>query len=64
MPSKILGITLKLFPKIDGNEEQIKEKVDQLLVDEQYNSIGTSTFSTGRIRKRMDRALEIFSDVA
>jgi hypothetical protein len=26
-----------------------------------YNEIGTSTFSTGRIRKRMDRALEIFS---
>jgi hypothetical protein len=54
----------KSFPQIDGNEEQIKEKVDQLLVDEQYNSIGTSTFSTGRIRKRMDRALEIFSDAA
>ncbi|WP_396586967.1 DUF262 domain-containing protein [Bermanella sp. R86510] len=52
----------KSFPQIDGSEVKIKEKIDKLLVDEQYNSIGTSTFSTGRIRKRMDRALEIFSD--
>jgi hypothetical protein len=52
----------KSISQIEGNEEQIKEKIDRLLVDVQYNSIGTSTFSTGRIRKRMDRALEIFSD--
>ena len=52
----------KSFPQIEGNEEQIKEKIDLLKVDEKYNSIGTSTFSPGLLRKRMDRALEIFSD--
>lgn len=54
----------KSFSQIAGNEEVIKEKIDLLLVDEQYNNIGTSTFSTGRIRNRMVRALEIFSNVA
>ncbi len=54
----------KSFPQINGNEEQIKQKISLLLEDEKYNSIGTSTFSTGRIRKRMDRALEIFSNVS
>ncbi|WP_283789467.1 DUF262 domain-containing protein (plasmid) [Bermanella sp. WJH001] len=53
----------KSFSEIIGNEEKIKEKIDRLLEDEEYNSIGTSTFSTGRIRKRMDRASEIFLDV-
>ena len=51
----------KTFSSIIGNEDAIDEKVKLLLCDVKYNEIGTSTFSTGRIRKRMDRALEIFS---
>jgi hypothetical protein len=51
----------KTFSSIAGNEDSIDEKIKLLLSDDAYNSIGTSTFSTGRIRKRMDRALEIFS---
>jgi len=54
----------KTFENISGNEDLIDEKIKLLLSDAEYNSIGTSTFSTGRIRKRMDRALEIFSGVA
>lgn len=49
------------FPEIEGNEEKIKHSIDELLSDEEYNNIGTSTFSNMRIRKRMERALEIFS---
>jgi len=51
----------KVFPVIEGNEEAIFEKINQLSQDEQYNGIGTSTFSNMRIRSRMVRALEIFS---
>ncbi|WP_299493526.1 DUF262 domain-containing protein [uncultured Shewanella sp.] len=50
----------KTFGSVIGNEDAIDEKIGLLLNDTVYNSIGTSTFSTGRIRKRMDRALEIF----
>lgn len=51
----------KTFGSVIGNEDAIDEKIEILLNDTVYNSIGTSTFSTGRIRKRMDRALEIFA---
>lgn len=51
----------KIYPKIEGNEEEILEKINFLRVDNQYMSIGTSTFSNMRIRQRMERALEIFS---
>jgi hypothetical protein len=54
----------KAFKSIDGNEAEIESKIEMLLNDSEYNSIGTSTFSSGRIRKRMDRALEIFTGVA
>ncbi|MGY6554185.1 MAG: DUF262 domain-containing protein [Wenzhouxiangella sp.] len=50
----------KVFPSIQGHEEEIFAKIDELTSDEQYNEIGTSTFSNMRIRKRMDRALEVF----
>lgn len=52
----------KTFPDLTGNEENIFEKIEALTGDEQYNSIGTSTFSNTRIRNRMDRALEVFSN--
>jgi hypothetical protein len=51
----------KAFKKISGNEERIVQAIDALLVDDEYNSIGTSTFSNMRIKNRMNRALEIFS---
>lgn len=51
----------KVYSQLSGNEELIFERIDALLKDEEYNSIGTSTFSNGRIRKRMDRAYEVFS---
>jgi hypothetical protein len=51
----------KTFGTVIGNEDAIDTKIALLLSDKLYNEIGTSTFSTGRIRKRMDRALEIFS---
>jgi len=53
--------TPKVFPEIEGNEERIFEKIDSLIQDGEYNNIGTSTFSNVRIRKRMDRALEVFT---
>lgn len=52
----------KTFPDLTGNKEILFEKIDALTGDEQYNSIGTSTFSNTRIRNRMDRALEVFSN--
>ena len=51
----------KTFDTVSGNEDNIDKKIKLLLNDSVYNSIGTSTFSTSRIRKRMDRALEIFN---
>lgn len=51
----------KKYSSIDGNEEIIERSIRSLLDDVQYNSIGTSTFSTTRIRTRMDRAMEIFN---
>lgn len=52
----------KRFDRIVGNEDAIFERIDLLLIDEQYLAIGTSTFSNTRIRNRMNRALEIFND--
>lgn len=51
----------KCFPEINGNEQKIFDCIDKLLNDEQYQSIGTSTFSNTRIRNRMTRAWEIFN---
>jgi len=51
----------KKFKKIKGNEAKIKEKINTLLKDRDYNAIGTSTFSNTRIRNRMTRASEIFN---
>lgn len=51
----------KVFPEIEGHEEAVFEKIDALTNDKEYNNIGTSTFSNMRIRKRMDRALEVFT---
>lgn len=52
----------KTFQELAGNEEDIFNRIEALTADEQYNSIGTSTFSNTRIRNRMDRALEVFSN--
>jgi uncharacterized protein with ParB-like and HNH nuclease domain len=52
----------KKFPKIDGNEEAIFSKIQELKKDDVYNGIGTSTFSNTRIRNRMTRASEIFEN--
>lgn len=51
----------KVYDQISGNETLIFERIDALLEDADYNTIGTSTFSNVRIRKRMDRAYEVFS---
>lgn len=52
----------KTFAQISGNEKRIVDRINTLLNDEKYNEIGTSTFSNTRIKNRMNRALEIFSD--
>jgi len=53
------------LPKVmDGfidNEDRIFTLIDTLKDDDEYNKIGTSTFSNMRIKNRMNRALEIFS---
>jgi hypothetical protein len=54
----------KVFHSIAGNEAAISEKIALLISDDLYNDIGTSSFSNIRIRKRMDRALEVFSGEA
>lgn len=54
----------KTYKGISGNEAKIELAIRALLDDEQYNSIGTSTFSNMRIRARMDRAMEIFANNA
>ncbi len=54
----------KKYTSISGNEAEIEVGIKALLIDPQYNSIGTSTFSNMRIRARMDRAMEIFDGTA
>lgn len=54
----------KAFPTVEGNEISIADKIQQLLNDSEYQSIGTSTFSNTRIRNRMNRASEIFGDAS
>ena len=51
----------RAYDTLEGNEDKIKEGIQNLLNDENYNSIGTSTFSNMRIKKRMERASEIFN---
>ena len=51
----------KIFPKIEGNENNIYSKIDALRNDEKYQNISTNTFSNKRIKDRMDRALEVFA---
>jgi uncharacterized protein with ParB-like and HNH nuclease domain len=53
----------KVFPEIQGNEEKILSAIDNILIDDKYNSIGTSSFSNTRIKARMERALEVFLNV-
>lgn len=53
----------KSFDNIENNKESIINGINILLKDDKYNSIGTSTFSNMRIRKRMDRAFEIFNNL-
>ncbi|WP_336777564.1 DUF262 domain-containing protein [Pantoea sp. USHLN256] len=50
----------KVFDSILGNEKRILKAIEILLNDKQYQDISVQTFSTTRIRLRMDRALEIF----
>jgi hypothetical protein len=52
----------KTFDQIKDNEKQIKQCIQALSEDNKYNAIDTSTFSNTRIRNRMTRALEIFTD--
>lgn len=54
----------KTFKSIAGNEDKLELAIKALFEDQQYNSIGTSTFSNMRIRARMDRAMEVFSAYA
>jgi hypothetical protein len=48
---------------IDGKEEQIFDRIDALLRDEDYKSTGTTAFSTRRAKERMNRALTVFTEV-
>ncbi len=50
----------KIFPTIEGNEQQIFTCIDALLEDEAYKAISTTTFSTRRAKDRMNRALVVF----
>lgn len=50
----------KVFDNIESNEDKITVAIKELMADQQYNSIGTSTFSNSRIKARMNRALEVF----
>lgn len=50
----------KAFPELKGNEDKVCKAIGSLLVDDEYNLIGTSTFSNSRIKSRMNRALEVF----
>lgn len=51
----------RVYNSVTGNENKIEEGIKKLLDDKDYNSIGTSTFSNMRIKKRMERASEIFN---
>ncbi|GEN28885.1 hypothetical protein HVA01_25310 [Halovibrio variabilis] len=51
----------KVMDDFSGNQDHIFSLIDKLQSDQEYNDIGTSTFSNMRIRNRMNRALEIFS---
>lgn len=53
----------KTYDTLENNEEKIKRGIELLLDDEEYKNIGTSTFSNMRIKKRMERAFEIFSQL-
>ncbi len=50
----------KSFGVLQGNEAKIRDKIDTLIRDEEYNDISSSTYSNARIKKRGERALEIF----
>jgi hypothetical protein len=50
----------KVFASIKGNERRILKAMNTLLIDETYKGVSVLSFSTTRIRNRMDRALEIF----
>ena len=50
----------KAFPSIKMNERHIASAIEKLLKDDLYNDISNSAFSNTRIKKRMERALEIF----
>lgn len=51
----------KVINDYTGEADKMFALIDALLVDPDYNSIGTSTFSNKRIKNRMNRALEIFT---
>lgn len=50
----------KTFNSIKGNEQRILKAINELRTDKKYQDVSVMTFSTTRIRNRMDRALEIF----
>jgi hypothetical protein len=52
----------KRFDSLSGNENEIFRRIEILRKDDEYNGIGTSTFSNTRIRNRMNRALDIFTN--
>lgn len=51
----------KVMASFIDNQDHIFDLIEKLQNDQEYNDIGTSTFSNMRIRNRMNRALEIFS---
>lgn len=52
----------RVFSDITGNEVAIESAIKTLLEDEEYSNIGTTTYSTTRMTKRMERAMEIFEN--
>ena len=52
----------KTFGEVKGNEDDIVIAIKRLRSDNEYNNIGTGTFSNMRIRSRMDRAVAVFNN--
>lgn len=67
IPSEYEGITVALaqnFSKYENNIDLIREKINELKSDEEFKRFsGTASNSKTRIKKRLERANEIFSYV-
>lgn len=49
---------------VKGNEASIIAAIDNLLSDEEYNEVGAASYSQTRMRKRFNRAYEIFYEAS